>query len=359
MGCFITTTPAGEHNPPAGERNPPAGKRNAPKGECNPPAGEENTPAVNPVLPEILSRNYQKRSGNFSWRLIWVYIYIAISAGMKTKQLRPKKQHGKNASAQRKQLGGISFGAPVVQRVIHPDIDTALAAVLGQAGPDITQFDPSLQSLFNEAESMLPETDFIAAPGQGRSAEASKNPAPPPNYLLEYDPTWPDQNYLVASILHELIHAATDVNYRKGGLAQGPAGEIPEFVNLNFPGGLGGNQPAINAEMRTQRLVLEANLRDAVYVATHDTVMSHNLQQHVLNRLNNYALPQPLVHYDTVLTDILAYLELENEKNNETFRFIKRLIDESTNRRVVDPYFGIKRARRVDRKTYSITFWKW
>lgn len=278
---------------------------------------------------------------------------------LKTKQLRPKKQHDKNAAAQRKQKGGISYASPVVQRVIYPDMNTALAAVLGQAGPDITQFDSSLQTLFNEAAEFLPHTDFIADGQLQRAAEASKNPNAPPDYLLEYNPNWNDREYLVSSILHELIHASTDQYYDKGGLAQGPNGEIPEFVNVNFPDGLGGNQPAINAEMRTQRLVLEANLRDAVYVATNDNGVGNQLKLHILDRLNNYALAQPMVHYDTVLADIMAYMQLHNATATDTFRFIKRMVDESTNRRTHYPAWGIRRARRVDRKTWSLTFWKW
>lgn len=278
---------------------------------------------------------------------------------LKTKQLRPKYNPVGNAAAQRKQQGGISYASPVVQRVIHPDIDTALAAVLGQAGPDITQFDPSLRTLFAEAAEFLPFTDFIADPQLGRAAEASKNPNAPPDYLLEYNPNWNDREYLVSSILHELIHASTDHYYNKGGLAQGPNGEIPEFVNVNFPDGLGGNQQAINAEMRTQRLVLEANLRDAVYVATNDNAVGNQLKLHILDRLNNYALAQPMVHYDTVLADIMAYMQLHNATATATFRFIKRMVDESTDRRTVNPAWGTQRARRVDRKTWSITFWKW
>lgn len=279
---------------------------------------------------------------------------------MKTYQRRPKSRTTSPAAFQRKKKGGVSYAPPSpVQRVIHPDMDTALATVLGQAGPDITQFDSSLQTLFAEAEELLPDTDFIADNNLARAAEASKNPNAPPPYLLEYNPNWQDRDYLVSSILHEMIHATTDVYYDKGGLAQGPNGEIPEFVNVNFPNGLGGNQQAINAEMRVQRLVLEANLRDAVYVATNDGGIGQNLKAHILDRLNNYALAQPMVHYDTVLADIMTYMQLQNATGTDTFRFIKRLVNESTDRRTYYPRWGTQRARRVDRKTWSLTFWKW
>lgn len=279
---------------------------------------------------------------------------------MKTKTLPYKKRTLRSNAHQLKGTAGKKYAPPSpVQRVIHPDMDTALATVLGQAGPDITQFDPSLQTLFTEAEGLLPQTDFIPDPHLARAAEASKNPNAPPNYLLEYNPNWNDQDYLVSSILHEMIHVTTDVYYDKGGLAQGPNGEIPEFVNVNFPNGLGGNQVAINAEMRSQRLVLEANLRDAIYVATNDGGIGQNLKAHILDRLNNYALAQPMVHYDTVLADIMTYMQLQNATATDTFRFIKRLINESTDRRTYYPRWGTQRARRVDRKTWSLTFWKW
>jgi hypothetical protein len=228
------------------------------------------------------------------------------------------------------------------------------AVVGGPVIPAIAGMDADLRALFADGANQLPVTDVVANNALGRVAEAGINPNPPPAYLLEYDPTWPDQQFLIASVLHELLHVSVDRNYERGGLGGGAG---LDFANINFPAGLAG--AAIGAEMTAQDAVLTDNLNDAVAVATADTTLAGPMQIHILNRLNNYALVQPGVHYDTVLADIMAYMELNGVTAGATYNFIRRLVRESTDRRLNAPLWGIKRARRVDRNAswYQLLSW--
>lgn len=239
----------------------------------------------------------------------------------------------------------------VVQRVIYGNMNLLLTAVLG-APPAFGALDPELTALFHDAEQQLPHTDVFATPGLGRVAEADFNPAPPPAYRLDYEPAYPDQNYLVASIVHELLHVSTERNYQRGGLGGG--GGL-DWLNMNMPTGLAG--AAVGAEMATQRATLTANLNDAVAVVTNDATLGAPLRAHVLNRLNNYALAMPSAHYDTVLADIFAYMQLNGVNNGTAFNYIKRLVRESTDRRLYRPWWGVKRARRI--QTAAPWFWQW
>lgn len=235
-------------------------------------------------------------------------------------------------------------------------MNALLTAVVGApAVPAIAGLDPHLRALFDDAENQLPFTDVVANGALGRVAEAGVNPAPPPAYLLEYDPAWPDQQYLISSVLHELLHVSTDRSYDRGGLGGGPG---LDFLNLNLPTGLVG-APAIGAEMAAQEAILTQNLNDAVAVATADGTLAVAMQNHILNRLNNYALIQPGVHYDTVLADIMAYMELNGVTAGTTYDFIRRLVRESTDRRLNRPWWGVRRPRRVDRNAPWYAFWAW
>jgi hypothetical protein len=243
----------------------------------------------------------------------------------------------------------------VAQRVMYGNMNAMLAAVAGGAAPVLANFDPELQRLFTEAEGELPDTDVVAVPGLGRVAEIGAHPmagAGGPMYQLNYNPGAPDQQFLIASMLHELVHASTDRHYRKT-----VPGVPTPFWNLNLPAGT--TAATVGGELNAQIATLDQNLAAADAIAGADHTLGVPMRTHVRDRLQNYAMIDPDVHYDTVLADIMAYMELNGVNAGPTFDYVRRLVRESTDRRVVDPWWGTKRAREVDPNAGWYEFWKW
>jgi len=275
------------------------------------------------------------------------------------------RRQANSASVQRKSgaanalRAGLTAGhARVIQRIIYGDIDELLTAVVhannaatGAHGavPDVTDFDPHLQQLFTETEALLPMVDVTSDPTLGRVAEASQNdPTAAHPYDLVYQPNTADQEFLIASVLHELMHVASEEYYDKGGHG------TPYGYNMNIP--RGGN-PRRN--IAAQTAMLDRNLADAEGVANGErNALGANLQAHVLRRLA-YAREMPSVHYESVLADIMAYMELQVATNSNTYRFIRRLIAESTDRRTRTPWWGVIEARRVRSNASWYQFWEW
>lgn len=259
----------------------------------------------------------------------------------------------------------------VIQRVVYPNMNAALGAVLAAHPlappvPGMGGFDATLRALFTDAENQLPLTDFILNGGVGNAAAADGNPAfnpllprgpGNPPFRLQYRPTHAsavaDPNYLISAILHELIHVSTEENY--GGAPHGY-----HWLNVQLPPGLA-TPAAVGAEVAAQENRLVQNLNDAIAVAAGDATLAGfpGLQAHIINRLTNYSLLNPDVHYDTVLADLMAYMQLNGATNGPTFKFIRRMVKESTDRRLNAPWWGTKRTRRVDRNAWWFQFWKW
>jgi hypothetical protein len=239
-----------------------------------------------------------------------------------------------------------------IQRVVYPTMDALLTAALGGPAPDLTGFAPELLAFFQDAEDQLPDVDVVANPGLGRVAEITTVTGAAQPYRLEYDPNEPDQENLVASILHELIHASTHQNYDRGG-----AVGLPAWLNLNLPPGLVG--PAVGAEVDAQEQVLAQNLLDLDHIVARDNTLSGHMRGFLAERVQYAYVSPPQIHYDTVIADMLAYLELNGYHSGPTYDFLRRLAAEANDRRLVDPYWGVKRARRVERNARWYQGWKW
>lgn len=261
------------------------------------------------------------------------------------------------SSIQRARGGGASGQPRTIRRVIYGSIDALLTAALApDPVPDLAALDTELLRFLGDAEDQLPYTDVISDPALHRVAEATPTPALAYPYRLEYNPTTPKKKWLVASILHELVHVAGARRYRKAGAVVDP------WTNLNLPPDAGGAPlagPALTAEIEAQEDVLVKNIFDLDHVIANDTTLTGRLR-HFLQERAQYAFSsQPRVHYDTVIADMMAYMQLKGFDDGPTFRFLRRLAAEANDRRLVAPYWGTKRARRVDRNArwYQITQW--
>ena len=251
----------------------------------------------------------------------------------------------------------------VIQRVVYPNVNALLAAVVNAnnlaankvgVAPTVDDFDPAVSILFEEAEAYLSDVDVQIDNNMARPAAATQATVGLHPYILKYKATYPRQKYLLASILHELMHVTVEENYDKAGL---PA---TFSINFNLPHGMGvGNN--LNAHLDAQEDIIDENLADAKAVVNADNSLSGNMQAHIIERLD-YAEGQKDVHYDTVLGDILAYMNLKGATDSPTFRFMRRLSEEARDRRTRQPLFGIPRetqVRRVRKDAYWFQFWEW
>lgn len=255
----------------------------------------------------------------------------------------------------------------VVQRLIYDDVETLLSDALGgrQNVPALGQGDRDLRALWDDAEAQLPLTDVVAVEGLDRTARARPTPDGLHPYLLEYDPDADDADWLTSSILHELIHVSTAENYD-----QREGRRLTPWLNLNLPLGLVQddqededveNQPlvprAVGQEVEAQQDVLEQNLDDLEQVVRGDGDLAD--PNWVLERIEYARGSGSHLHYDTILADVQSYLNLRGDTGNATYEFVRRMTREATDRRLVAPWWGTKRTRRVERDARWYEFWKW
>ncbi len=256
----------------------------------------------------------------------------------------------------------------VVQRVIYDDVQTLLSDALGGPlnVPELGEGDSALRALWDEAEQQLPVTDVVADGELDRTARARPTPDADHPYLLEYNPNAEDANWLVSSILHELIHVSTAENYE-----QREGRQLTPWLNLNLPPGLDQQDQdeeedveqqrlvprAVGEEVQNQQDVLEQNLDDLEHVVQHDQNLSD--PNWLIERINYARGSGSHLHYDTVLADVLSYLNLRGDTNNDSYRFVQRMTREAADRRLVAPWWGTKQTRRVERDARWYEFWKW
>jgi hypothetical protein len=248
------------------------------------------------------------------------------------------------------QQGGDAIQRRTIRRVIYPTVNALLTAALGGAPPNF--IDPEVQALFADAENQLPLTDVISVPGLNRVAEATPTPGLAHPYRLQYNPNEPNEEWLISSILHELIHVSSAENYDLGGAAG-----LSPWTNLNLPPGLAG--AGLNNEVDAQEDVLNDNLQDLDDTIANDNTLGPPMQHFLQERVAYAAVSPARIHYDTVIADMITYMELMGYGAGPTFAFLRRLSREANDRRLVAPWWGTKRTRRVDANAGRFAVWKW
>jgi hypothetical protein len=241
-------------------------------------------------------------------------------------------------------------GGTIVQRTVYTDLDSLLAATLGGPVPDLTGGSLEVLQFLADAESLVGLVDVVPKVNLQRAAEIKDTPGAAQPYRLKYNPNWQDRDYLLASIIHELLHAAVERQYRWNG-----APNVPEWTNLNLPPGLG--PTTVLPELAAQTKVLGDNIDALDKVLEADKTLPRKLKAHLGKRVA-YA-GEPGWHYDTVIADMLVYMELLGYRAGPTYEYLRRLAAEANDRRRVAPYWGVKRARPVDPSARRYQFWKW
>jgi hypothetical protein len=127
-------------------------------------------------------------------------------------------------------------------------------------------------------------------------------------------------------------------------------------MNMHLAAGAG------NADFDNQVQTLQDNITDALHVVDNDPGLTraqiNHLSQGHMARLP-YGGFLARREYDAVVADSLLYLQQQGRTNTASFRFLRRLANEASNRRLVAAWRGIKTARRVDRNASWFQFWKW
>lgn len=223
-----------------------------------------------------------------------------------------------------------------VQRVVFSSMDDMWAAVHPQFNRAHVQKDKALLALYQDAAAQLSRVDFVQVRGQEPQATATPNGKAP--YRIDWDTAanvgW-DSDFFAGSVIHELAHVASAQMYdRNGGDGQYIWAEmnLPEPQQggtLDQASGLMDNQIAA---YERQLNILQENLTDLDDLAGSDRALSQAEREHVQNRCQ-YAYAKAIGHNDTVLGDILYYLQAKGKQNSETYKYAHRMLEEANERR--------------------------
>ena len=252
-----------------------------------------------------------------------------------------------------------------IQRVIYPDMTAMWAAVHPGFNMAPINADRTLRALYSDAAAQLPHADFVQVPGQAPQISATPHAAAP--YRVEWDTAVAlglDPAYFQGAIIHELAHAASSRQYTRHGADQNEL----VWANLNLPAAVGAVDPANGLApnqsdvLRRQMRTIDANWTDLENLAAADHQSNAIPQadyQHIDSRIN-YALATTFVHNDTVLGDLIYYMQAKQLAGTATYRFARRMLKEANDRRQQGFWANdTTEVRRVDSRAWWFNFLVW
>lgn len=312
--------------------------------------------------------------------------YEADVMGARALARAPRRQSAADRAESPQSRFPINAGATVagqmpVQRVVYPDLNAMWAGLqVGVTQAAIEQIigaDAALLQIYHDVAQRLPNMDFILTPGRVPEAAMGPNPGAVPTYDINYDlranlaPPWDDPHRYVGAILHEMMHVASALQYATGA----PGHSLGHMANANL-------LPAGGAPVEFAELGLTAAQRtDPVMGSTaQQNIMEHNwdtfdveatldLNEGRLNQAqfnwirsrSDYARAIRLVHYDTVLTDVLYYMQAEQIAQTRSYAYAHRMLTEANGRRLtrIGPVQAIPRAPLPPPPAPTLTWWQW
>ncbi|WP_433501160.1 hypothetical protein ACQP1K_13125 [Sphaerimonospora sp. CA-214678] len=213
-------------------------------------------------------------------------------------------------------------------------IDELVKDVAGARLPDDDEIDEHLAELLDEVSLAIPGITFEKdAKGEaGRVHFSSHGPK------ITFDPKATlgsghadPQTFRTAALLHEVMHVICDHGYEKP--------PVDGLYGRNFHiDRNAADDDAIGESLRKQQDIADANYARAVakLEADRSKVISENIRKYLGERFV-YGRAQPDVHYDSVLFELLVYLTLHRAQETPTFRYLRSLSVEATDRRNARP----------------------
>ena len=279
--------------------------------------------------------------------------------------MRLQRTAGNQAVARRPARGRVD--RPQVQRVVYANMNTMWAAVHPAFDHTIIDADPALAALYEDAAAQLPSCDFVHTLGSAPQITARASPPATTPYLVVWDSALAlglDTNYFAGAIIHELAHAASAQQYHRSGANQ----DDLIWANVNLPPAVGPVDPAnglaLNqlASLQQQMKTLDANWTDLQNIEAAEsldgTIGAHE-HAHIHGRIQ-YALATAFVHNETVLGDLMYYLNANGLKGTRTYVFAQRMLREANDRRRQGWWSGPNQeTRRVDSRAHLYELLKW
>jgi hypothetical protein len=241
---------------------------------------------------------------------------------------------------------GMSPGHDVVQRVVYPN-DNAMWAAVAPGFPYVSIMavvngNAELSALYQAIAGHMNMMNFVLSPGTEPQAAYQQNATG--TYDIEYDsPTnyhnrYQHEEYFVGAMIHEMGHVASSQLYQ----TQIPDGSTYHIANMHLPANTGAtfagtnvgvNQVAGPGGATAQEADMDANwiTLDALLAQSHD--FSTDEKQFLHGRINYARGATPHAHYDTVLLDILYYLQHQHMTQTHVYLQATAMLHEANTRR--------------------------
>lgn len=197
------------------------------------------------------------------------------------------------------------------------------------------QRNPNTSTWYNDAIRNLQFADFV---NDGSKPQTNRQPNPTNNilYTIHYGKLWKGPEMSCIALLHELMHIDSIKKY----------GQLIQIHNID-------NKPenTVNSELS----ILENNAKalESTWENEKESV-NHFNKKHIDKRID-YIKKRFFEEYDTVLGDLIYYMDVNNLQHTKTYAFANRMLAEANNRRN-NPNTPV---RKIDPYKKFWQFWKW
>jgi hypothetical protein len=239
-------------------------------------------------------------------------------------------------------------GSEVVQRAVYAN-DGAMWAAVAPATPYVNIMavingNAELSNLYQAVIGHLAMMNFVVVANQQPDASYAQNAGG--TYDINYDipanqaGDFQLEEFFVGAIIHEMAHVASSQLYQ----TQVPEGDVHHIANMHLPAlagpvhpnevHVGTNQlqdPVAGADVQQAVMIANWTILDGIVTTSND--LSPQESQHLQNRVGYAVINNPDAHYDTVLLDILFYLQHRHMTETQVYLQATAMLHEANIRR--------------------------